>query len=201
MFTYGLLESNIGYFHISTFKLGMEGYSFIDTILDEFKYCKGIVIDVRGNSGGSDFNSGLIASRFYDEKRAYCFFQTRNGPNHTDFSDKKYKYLNSVTNARQDIPVVLLTDQSVGSASEDFTLMLRILPQVTIVGDYTGANPGDAPRLTELQNGWIHYTTTGLQYTMDGELFIDIGMKPDICVIEQQSGRDLMIEKAIEILK
>jgi hypothetical protein len=32
-------------------------------------------------------------------------------------------------------------------------------------------------------------------------LFVNIGIKPDIFVTAQQSGKDLMIEKAIEILK
>ncbi len=201
MFTYGLLEDNIGYFHCSTFFNGIEGYNFLNNILEEFKNCKGIIIDVRANSGGSDEKAGYIASRFYDKPRTYSYFQTRNGPNHSDFSDIMYSTLNPASISRPHIPIVLLTDQSVGSAGEDFTLMLKILPQVTVVGDYTGANPGGAPRPKELQNGWIEYIPMGLQYTMDGELFIDIGMKPDVLVIEQKSGRDMMIEKGIEILK
>jgi C-terminal processing protease CtpA/Prc len=201
MYTYGMLESNIGYFHVSTFNENEEGYYFIDDILERFKKCTGIVIDVRSNAGGSDIKAGLIASKFYDKTRNYSYFQTRNGIKHSDFSERIYSDLKPAPNARPDIPVVLLTDQSVGSAGEDFTLMLRVLPQVTVVGDYTGANPGGAPRPMELQNGWIQYIPTGLQYTMDDELFIDKGIIPDVFVIDQKSGKDMMIERAIEILK
>jgi hypothetical protein len=201
MFIYGKLEGNIGYFHISTFKLNQNGYDFIDTILKEFSECTGIVIDIRSNAGGSDNNAKLIASRFYDKKRAYDYRKLRNGPKHDDFTDKVYDYAEPSKNARPDIPIVLLTDRSVGSAGEDFTLMMRILPQVTVVGDYTGGNPGGSPILRELQNGWIYYTPTGLQYTMDDEIFIDKGMKPDTLVTEVQTGKDMMIEKAVEILK
>ena len=201
MYTYGMLENNIGYFHVSTFYANKEGYYFIDHILEEFKNCTGIIIDVRSNAGGSDIKAGLIASRFYDETRNYGYFRTRNGIRHSDFSKRFYTSLNPSSNARPDIPVVLLTDQSVGSAGEDFTLMLRILSHVTVVGDYTGANPGGSPRPIELQNGWIQFIPTGLQFTMDNESYIDTGIKPDIFAIDQQLGKDLMIEKAIEILK
>ena len=201
MFTYGMLENNIGYFHISTFAANEDGYYYIDNILEEFKNCNGIVIDVRSNAGGSDLKAGLIACKFYDETRNYCYIQNRNGADHSDFSERSYRSLSPAANARPDIPVVLLTDQSVGSAGEDFTLMLRILPQVKVVGDYTGANPGGVPRPMELQNGWIYYVPTGLQYTMEDELFIHTGMKPDILATDQQSGKDMMIEKAIDNLK
>lgn len=200
IYTYGMLENNIGYFHISTFYANKEGYYFIDNILEEYKNCSGIIIDVRNNAGGSDIKAGFIASRFYDKKRDYCYYQTRNGMKHSDFSERFYQSLSPSHNARPDIPIVLLTDQSVGSAGEDFTLMLRILPQVIVVGDYTGANPGGIPRPMELQNGWIQYIPTGLQFTMADKLFVNTGIKPDVFAIDQQPGKDLMIEKAIEIL-
>jgi hypothetical protein len=201
MFTYGKLEGNIGYFHIATFELNQNGYDFIDTIINEFSECNGIVIDIRSNRGGSEINAKLIASRFYDVKRAYGYRKLRNGQKHDDFTDKVYNYAEPSDNARPDIPIVLLTDRSVGSAGEDFTLMMRILPHVTVIGDYTAGNPGGSPVFRELQNGWIYYMPTGLQYTMDDEIFIDKGMKPDILVTEVQTGKDMMIEKAIEILK
>lgn len=201
VFTYGKLEGNIGYFNISTFESKFSGYGYIDNILNEFSECKGIIIDVRNNSGGSVNNANMIASRFCDKKRAYCNYQFRNGPNHNDFSGKEYYFFEPSKNAKPDIPIVLITDNSVGSASEDFVLMMRILPQTTVIGDYTRGNPGGRPVIRELQNGWLYYMPTALQYTMDDEIYIDDGIKPDILVRETETGKDLMIEKAIEILK
>jgi hypothetical protein len=201
MFTYGKLEENIGYFHISTFGTNQNGYDFIDNIISKFAGCEGIVIDVRGNGGGSENNAKTIAGRFYDQKRAYCYRRLRNGPSHNDFTDKLYYYAEPVNNSMAGVPVMLLTDRYAGSASEDFVLMMRVLPYVTIVGDYTTGNPGNSPVARELQNGWLYYTPTGLQYTMDDKTFNNVGIEPDIPVTDVREGRDLMIERALEVLK
>jgi hypothetical protein len=199
MYTYGKLTNDIGYFHVSTFE-DMNGYGYIDNILEEFSNCKGIVIDVRSNGGGNEANAANIASRFYDKKRNYKYDRYRNGIKHDNFSDPIYNFVEPAKNANPQIKIVLLTDRSVGSSGEDFVMMLRILPQVTVIGDLTGGHPGGAPNARELPNGWLYYMPTSIQYTMEDELVYD-GIKPDSVVTKIIANRDLMIEKALQILE
>jgi hypothetical protein len=199
MYTYGKLTNDIGYFHISTF-VNENGYGYLDNILKEFSNCKGIVIDVRNNGGGNEANAAYIASRFYDKKRDYKYDKYRNGIKHDDFSDPVYNYVEPAKNANPQMKIVLLSDRSVGSSGEDFVLMLRILPQVTVVGDRTGGHPGGVPSARELPNGWLYYMPTSIQYTMDDEIVYN-GIIPDSIVTKVVTGKDLMIEKALQILE
>jgi hypothetical protein len=200
MFIYGKLTDSIGYFHISTFYASVSGYEFIDDILKEFKSCKGIVIDVRNNAGGSSRNAQLIASRFYDKKREYCYDVFRNGLKHNEFSQKYYSEVEPSKNANSKVKLILITDRSVGSSGEDFTMMMRVLPQLTVIGDTTHGNPGGTPNAKELPNGWLIYMPTSLEYTIKNELVYK-GLPPDITVTQQRFGHDLMIEKAVELLR
>jgi C-terminal processing protease CtpA/Prc len=41
---------------------------------------KGIIIDVRGNSGGNGINAETVADRFADQSRVYLYQRQKNGP-------------------------------------------------------------------------------------------------------------------------
>lgn len=200
MYTYGRIDGDIGYIHVSTFVFNEPGFDFIDEILSEFEDCSGLILDVRNNAGGSEELACFISSRFYDTDRMYSYHRLRNGPKRNDLASPQYQHCGPSTNSKTDIPIILLTDQSVGSAGEDFTLMLKVLPHVTVVGNFTGGRPGGLPVTRELQNGWLFYIPTSTQYTFDDQTFLNKGISPDILVTETVNGSDLIIEKAIEIL-
>jgi carboxyl-terminal processing protease len=199
VFNYGKLGEKIGYFHIITFSSTENSYGYIDNILSEFGNCTGIVIDIRSNAGGDSNNADLIASRFYDKERAYGYDVYRNGSSHNDYTKAFYSYVSPSDNAKPNLKIVLLTDNSVGSSGESFTLMIHVLPQTTVIGTNTNGNPGGTPNSYELPNGWICYVPTSLQYSMDNSLVYH-SIKPDIFVTGKVAGKDLMIEKAIELL-
>lgn len=199
IFTYGKLDDQTGYIRISTFKNEYSGYEFISNILDQFYDCNRIVIDIRENSGGNENNAKIIAEKFCNQKIAYSYDVFRNSAAHNDFSKPYYKYIEPSKNTFPKFKLALITDRSVGSSGEDFTMMMGILPQVTVIGDTTMGNPGGTPNARELANGWIFYMPTSLQYTINHELVYK-GLAPDITVAEKVNGKDIMIEKAIEVL-
>jgi hypothetical protein len=199
VYRYGKLGEKTGYFHISTFDSQENSYGYIDNILSEFNNCTGIVIDIRDNGGGDSNNAKTIASRFYDMERAYSYDVFRNGAEHDDFTEAYYDKVSPSSNAKPGLKIVLLTDNTVGSSGECFTLMMHVLPQVVVEGDHTNGSPGGTPTSYELPNGWICYVPTSLQYSMDNELVYN-GIKPDIYETTIVPKKDLMIEKAIAIL-
>ena len=204
MFTYGYLTNNTGYIHISTFTAIQNGYEYIDNILNEFEETSSIVFDIRANAGGLSTNAEIVASRFYDKKRKYSYGRYRNGPEHNDFSKKAYFELEPKGNRINNKNIIVLTDRSVGSSGEDFVLMMEVLPYVTLVGDITSGNSGGFPVWRELQNGWLYYMPTGLEYSMNNVCLYYTGIVPDINVEftynDINNGTDPLLEKAIEIL-
>ena len=200
MYTYGKVSGQIGYFHIETFEGHYNGYEHIDQVLEAFRDCTGIIIDVRRNAGGDEDWARYIAGKFYKQDHAYSLYKVRNGPEHDDFSEAVQQVCQRAVNARTDVNLVLLIDNTVGSAGEDFTMMLKQVPGITLIGTLTGGRPGGIPTLVELPNGWTVQIPIGAQFTLEGAPLLHVGIAPDIHVTEIIPGRDMLLERAIYCL-
>jgi len=204
VFTYGRLTGEIGYIHISSFASRERCYLEIDRILEELQTMKGLVVDVRGNGGGSTVNSDRIASRFADQKRLYQYIRWRNGPGHDDFTEMEEVYIEPEGQQRFTRPVALLTNRGVFSTAEAFVLAMRVFPRVTVIGDYTGGGSGN-PIYRELPNGWVYRLSRWQSFTPSREIYEEIGLRPDIRLDisgeDQAAGRDTILDRAIAILE
>ncbi len=204
VFHYGWLTDSIGYFHFRGFGRMEESAAAIDEILKEFKDAKGIVVDVRSNGGGDDRVGKLIADRFADRKRLYMKTRIRNGPRHTDFTSWKYWYVEPDGAAQFTRPVILLTHRHSVSAAENFALAMRVLPNVTTMGDATSGVFADVYG-DRLPNGWRFSVSFKLFVDQTGFCWEGIGVPVEIRqtntkqYIEQK--RDKVIELAIALIE
>jgi len=201
---FGRLNSELGYIHISKF-WGEKDWVFdFDIALESLRNCKGLVVDVRGNGGGQTKDSDYIASRFVPKKTLYAYVKWRNGPNHNDFTAPEALYVEPADKWQYQNPVVLLTNRQCFSTTEAFILSMRILPNVTVVGDTTGGGSGN-PIRRELPNGWIYQVPRWILFTPDMKPFEGIGLIPDISVNMKAedfiSGKDTILETAMSLLK
>ena len=199
---YRLLDEQIGYVYIDSF--GGENWGGnIEIALREMGNIQGLIVDVRNNGGGSDRNAMDIAGRFTNERRLYRHVQFRSSPKRTDFTPFRLHHFEPQGNITFTRPIVLLTNRRVFSAAESFVLMMRILPQVTVVGDTTGGGSG-SPVYRELPNGWTCRVPRWLAFTPDFEPYEGVGLAPDVWVSTPdallESGTDRIFETAIEIL-
>ncbi len=205
IFTYGPLGDDLGYIHINTFFAGEDDYNFIDNIIQTFENYRGIVVDVRNNDGGNGINAETVAGRFSDEERLYAYSRFRNGPDHDDFTELFPHYISPGGDEQFNKPIALLTNRYTGSAAEDFVLMMKVFPYVTLMGDTTGGNIGGHPITRELPNGWIYRMSTGLNYSSEYVSYEGEGIPPDIAVTisedDSLSGTDTILETAIRLLK
>jgi len=178
MIFYGWVTSEIGYIHLPTFNGG--GWAGeIDDVIETFADARGLVVDVRDNSGGKDANAEKIAGRFSSERRLYRRIQYRNGPDHGDFSPLEDDYLEPRGRTRFLGPVALLTNRRTFSAGESFVLAMRTLPGVITVGDTTGGGSGN-PLYRELPNGWSFSVSRWIEWSLDGTTHEGVGFPPDI---------------------
>lgn len=196
-----VLTDSIGYIYYESFASGV-GETNLDYVLYHFKDCKGLIIDVRNNGGGSLTNSDRIASRFTENKLLAGYIQHKTGPGHNDFSEPYPLDLLPSTRMRWLRPVVVLTNRRCYSATNDFVNKMRLLPFATIIGDRTGGGSG-FPFYSELPNGWSVRFSACPMLNVDKEnteFGIDPDIKVDMLPEDIKKGEDTIINEAIRFL-
>lgn len=198
---YKIIEGNIGYVYYGNFSSGV-GEGNLEHVLNKFKDCKGMIFDVRNNGGGNLSYVETIVSRFTREKTLVGYSCYKTGKGHGDFSDLKPVY--AVPSAHQLFtrPVVVLTNRSCYSATNDFANRMRYMPQVTLMGDKTGGG-GGFPFSSELPVGWSIRFSAAPSFDREKK-HIEEGIKPDIYVSlqpeDEAQGKDTIIERAKSVI-
>lgn len=196
---FGTAAPGVGYVWIPSFR-GSEFGADLDSALSQLGSVRALIVDVRGNGGGSTRNPIEVAGRFADRERIYAFLQLRNGPRHDDFTPREPLTVSPAAAPRFAGPVAVLTDRRCMSGTEEFVLAMRVLPAVVVVGDSTvGAYSNPLPR--ELPNGWNYGFSMSLQQTLDSTIYEEIGLAPDVWVRgsaeELAAGRDAVLDTAL----
>ena len=112
---------------------------------------------------------------------------------------------NDVTTQRINAPLVVLMGNNTASAAEDFLIVLDGLKKRAVtVGERSFGSTGQ-PLSFKLPGGGSARICTKRDTYPDGRDFVGYGVKPDVevrrTVSELISGKDLAMEKALEILK
>ena len=204
-FTYGMLPNNVGYIHIEGFSdLPKYLKEPMNNILNSLKETNGIVIDVRGGYGGEDLAGQYIAGCFTNNTIPYMKTRVKSGTGKDDFTAFESWNIKPEGDFQYLKPIVVLTHRFTISARETYCLAMKVLPQVTFVGDTTsGAFSNQINR--ELPNGWGYSLSIGEWVDENGVSYEGIGLAPNIVIQNKKqdvlNGKDEALEKAIEILK
>lgn len=198
---YKVLEDNVGYLYYGSFSNDI-GVVNLDKVLNRMASCRGLIIDVRSNGGGSLTNVERLASRFFNQRTHIGYISHKIGPGHGDFSPLYPKYVESSDRVRYQKPVVVLTNRGCYSATNEFVSIMKYAPNVTIIGDKTGGGSG-LPFSSELPNGWSIRFSASPMFNADKE-HIEFGVEPDIRVdmltADRDKNLDTLIERARELL-
>lgn len=156
-----------------------------------------LIIDLRGNPGGY-LNSAInITSWFVEEGKPIV---------REDFGDKEKENVFRSYGPKvidEKYKIVILIDKGSASASEIFAGALREYNMAQLVGEKTFGK-GSVQELIKITNDTSLKVTVAKWLTPKGVSISDEGLKPDVEVLMTQKdyneGRDLQMEKAIEIL-
>jgi carboxyl-terminal processing protease len=202
---YGKLNVSIGYIHLNNFMENVSSYGkTFDKILSYMDSMTGLIMDIRNNSGGMEPSAVYIAGRFTTESKTAFKFRLRNGPGHSDFSGWTEYTLKPQGKSQYTRKVILLTHRFTVSAAETFTLTMKRIPSVTVVGDTTSGAFSDMI-IRELPNGWYYSISVGDWRDYSEKSFEGIGIAPDILVrndsLDVTKGIDKALETAIGLLE
>jgi len=121
-----ILKENIGYLRFNGFQPPIP--SKINTAITDLMSTKGLIIDLRGNDGGSTDAMKFILNKFVSQSVKYCTWVGRRG--------KRDDYLIPMQSS-YDGKVIVLVDEMSISAAEHFALSLQKLGIAKIVGTQT----------------------------------------------------------------
>lgn len=194
--------NNILYVYYGSFSQGFSD-SQLNFLFGQNQNAQAVIFDVRNNGGGSLSHVTRIVNYFAEEQTPAGYNIFKAGPGHSDFTSPIPQY----SEPGEDVtpftkPVVLLTNRGCYSATTDFVRKMRVLPQVTVMGDTTGGG-GGLPFSGELPNGWTYRFSTTQSFDHEGKN-IEHGIAPDTLVYlkpeDEAQNKDTMIEAAIKLL-
>jgi len=203
-----ILPSGHGYIRLTSWHQPLQD-RMVDAI-EALKDAPGLVIDLRGNPGGSALMVRNVAERFFPgkEKVAFGRVTTRTGKPVTlafdwfDLLKIEQQLEGTGTYAR---PVAILQNASSGSGSELFAAILQSQGRATVVGETScgcllaflgyAAVPG---------GGKLAYSEVGFVLP-DGRRIEGVGVVPDVpvpaSVADLLADRDRVLEEAQGILR
>lgn len=194
-----MLENGIGYVRISSFDIGTDA-EFIQKFeeLDQSQL-KGLVIDLRSNSGGTLESVVGVADYLMPEGTIVSIKYT-DGSETKEHSDAE----NAV-----DVPICVLIDEGSASAAELLAGGLRDNNAAKLIGQ-NSYGKGVVGQNFYIDSDSAVLLTVGEYFLPCGENIHKVGLKPDIEVaIEDQTmsvflmerSRDTQLQKAIEELE
>ncbi|MFA0811322.1 S41 family peptidase [Microbulbifer epialgicus] len=228
LFEFKWLESDIGYMALN----GFHDRAIIDQFkshYDEIVKSKGLIIDLRFNTGGSSAYAGEIISYLADRILQGSVWKT---PKHIaaykalgsfanqfeqfekyrpyaegtmwEFGEDPEDIVEPKSDSNHIVPTYVLIGRNTVSAAEDFLVYADSLEHFTTVGEPTYGSTGQ-PMFVDLPGGGTFRVCTKRDTFPDGREFVGYGIKPDILVESTlatlRSDKDEVLDRALNELR
>jgi C-terminal processing protease CtpA/Prc len=222
-FNIQLLEDNIGYIQLSSCLWQYKNLvdSVFNASLHKLRNSKGLIVDLRGNRGGSDeiwYNIAchLIPDSIFEtngkwlSKKHIASYRMwgEHDPRLKDYFNGTamqeiihLPYTNHINDSLKLLqPLVVISGKHVASAAEDFLLVLKETKRATIVGGPSVGCIGE-PMVIPLLNDFGVMICAKKYVNPDGSQPNLTGILPDVPVAQSYSaylkGRDNVLEQAL----
>lgn len=188
---YEMKEGDIGYLRLTDWTEDVDAK--LTEVLRELKSqgAKGLVLDLRGNTGGY-MDPAIRAADLFLHGGVIVTSKGRIGG-----ASNEYEVDDAV---EWDLPVVLLVNRGSASSSEIFSAALRDNDRCLLVGETTFGK-GSIQKLYRQDDGTALKLTIALYYTPSGINITDEGIEPDVFVKNPVVGdEDLQLREALELV-
>lgn len=175
----------------------------IDNIFDAFAGMDALIVDLRFNAGGSGDLVMELTDRLVAQKQPAYVYQIRTG-GYSDFDPPVLVHAEPRGVQFLGRPIIVLTSNNTVSAGDLQAMLLKNLPNATLIGETTfGIFSEGIPRT--LPNGWQFTLSTQRLSSPDGESYEQKGITPHMAVTpdadQLQQGHDNMLEAALSYLE
>lgn len=187
-------DKNIGYIQITSFISNSTPNEFLEA-LENTQKSKGLIVDLRGNTGGLLTNAIFIANLFIQKGRLVSIVG-RNG----------YKYDIMAQDVNVDIskPVIILVNGASASASEILSGAMKDYHKAKILGTQTYGK-GMVQKIIPMPDETGLNLTIAKYLTPKGTDINKKGIRPDVEVKftkkDIQNKKDVQLEKAKQIMQ
>jgi carboxyl-terminal processing protease len=192
-----IVHDSIAYIRVRRFSPRSHEDSALAVLTRAYATAPALIVDVRGNGGGSTPRR-LIAALRAGEARSSLRIER------STFQSDRFRWLASLRPSRTALSyrgvVTILTDGGCGSACEDFVARFVFADHARIIGDTTWGSSGQ-PRVLSLGHGMTFQVSARRYAHVDGTPFEGAGIAPHEVVrpsaSDLRSGRDPVLERAI----
>ena len=196
----GLCNDSVIYIYYGSFGSTVS-VSLFRRIIQSYPNAKGMVLDLRGNGGGTLSNVINILSQMPSHGQQLYSSQIKAGPAHNDFTPLVATYAPDCSSDTTIFtrPVVVLIDRGCFSATSVFAICTQAYDNMVLMGDTTSGGLG-LPSMGYLPNGWRYRLPVTRTVALDGNNY-ENGVPPDILISfdlhrAQTMGRDNIIDSA-----
>ena len=160
-----------------------------------------LILDIRFNGGGNEQLARKIAGRFVERSVVYAGHLNRDTSSPSGFSRIKKRTLKPIRPGFRGRMVVLMGPANMSSC-EAFLLMMKQVPQCTLMGEKSYGSSGN-PKPVRLANKVTVFLPSWVALAPDGEPFEGKGISPDVHVEfpDEPGDQDPLINAALELLK
>ena len=192
-------NGHVAYIQYSSFNNSVSE-SALKYLTQHYKSCRGMIIDLRQNGGGSISNIPVLLSIFDNHGQPLYQTQIKSGPRHDEFTALTTVYADTLSVNSYTKPVAVLIDRGSYSATSFFSVCTMAYDNVKLFGDYSGGGLG-LPNGGALPNGWTYRFSITRTIALDGGNY-ENGVPPDVRVILDPActaqGIDNVIEAAAD---
>ncbi len=191
-----MLDNEIAYVSVSIFgeSTGNELHTILGDLLAQNP--KGILLDLRNNTGGYTNTAIQVASEFIGE--GVIWYEE-----YGDGSRYEHTTISGGLATTGDIPLVVLVNEWTASASEMVAGAVQDYGRGTLVGVLTYGK-GSVQNWVPLSNGGMVRVTIAQWLTPNGRTIHEIGLTPDLVVEmtleDYEAGLDPQLDAAVQLL-
>jgi C-terminal processing protease CtpA/Prc len=164
---------------------------------------KAIILDIRTNIGGNDEFAYAIAGRFVTKKILGHSKQSRISGTEK-FTPLEKWYITPQTKSPYTQPLIILTNDQTASAGDVLAMIMKALPQATLIGENTLGIYSDMYGF-ELPNKWLVSLSNQKYYSSKMICYEGKGTPVDIAVRNTkqdiQTMKDPVVSTALNYLK
>lgn len=222
--TAGRINNNLLYFHCNFFSL-KQSYSsndgnklnevleyFFSSIKKDSNSIKGIILDLRNNSGGDIADLNFIAGKLIDQDIVFGYTRSKTGLGKLNYLPWLEAMIKHDSDYHVTVPIVILGDNFSASLSETLIIALKTKKNCLFVGEQTYGATGPLSDPTIFNSGsfnvgsFLSVKTSSVEFkSINGSGFEGKGITPDINSPFNYKSllkrRDLQLEIAITQLK